>query len=339
MKACTIPLLLALALILSSAACGGGAANGGNGGTAPPAGTAPAPDASAAQGESAAAYPLTFDNYGRTVTVGAKPRKVLTLGPNCTEVFAALGLSDVVAGRSLVNHSRGPLPEYADAVNGIPQLTYGGATREAVISSGADFIYGLDWEFGGAGLDIAELEGYGMTVYVDSAATLEQTYREILDIGRIFDVESVAEAYVADQKARIAAVESIIADQERPKVLICDSVDDGVFTATGVNFETLLLNLAGGENLFADLTEKAWLTVSYEEVMRRVPDVVLIHDYDAPSVEEKIAKLKANDVLGQLDAVKNDRFAVIELESVLPGDRLAYTVETLEKSLYPDLFK
>ena len=45
-----------------------------------------------------------------------RPEKVLTLGPNCTELFAALGLGDLVIGRSLVNHSRGPLPEYADIV-------------------------------------------------------------------------------------------------------------------------------------------------------------------------------------------------------------------------------
>ncbi|MDR3240395.1 MAG: ABC transporter substrate-binding protein [Clostridiales bacterium] len=337
-----IPALLIL-LMISTAACGSSA-------DTPPADALASSDAAsisdaaqptespAGESDEAAAYPLTFENYGRTVTVTDKPQKALTLGPNCTEVFVALGLTDYIAGNSLKNHSRGPLPEYAADYERIPELNYGAATREAVISSGADFIYGLDWEFGGSGLDIVELEGYGMTVYVDSAATVEQTYQEILDIGKIFGIEDKAEAYTADQKSRMAAVQAKVAGKDAPKVLVYDSGNDGVFTASGANFESLLLGLAGGENLFGDLTEKAWLTVSYEEVLARVPDIILIHDYDAPSVEEKIAEMKANDMLSQLDCVKNERFGIIERESVLPGNRLAYTVEKLAKGFYPDLF-
>ncbi len=285
-----------------------------------------------------APYPMTFDNYGREVTVSAKPAKVLTLGPNCTELFVALGLTDYIAGSSLKNHSRGPLPEYAGAFAKIPELNYGSATREAVISSGADFIYGIDWEFGGSGLDIDELAGYGITTYMNAAATMEQQYQEILDIGKIFGVEDKAAAFVEDQKTRIGAVEDKIGGLKAPKVLVYDSGSDGVFTCSGKNFESLLISMAGGENLFGDLTEKAWITVSYEEVLAREPDVILVHDYDSPSVEQKIAEIKANDMLSQLDCVKNDQFVVIELESVLPGNRMAHTVEKLAKGFYPDKF-
>ncbi|MGI5905869.1 MAG: ABC transporter substrate-binding protein [Candidatus Pararuminococcus gallinarum] len=283
--------------------------------------------------------PLTFENYGREVLISQKPQKVLTLGPNCTELFAALGLQDYVVGRSLVNHSRGPLEEYADAVNAIPQLNYSSATREAIISSGADFIYALDWEIGEEGCNIEEVAQYGMTVYVNSATTLEEQYQEILDIGAIFGVEQVAEAFVADQKARIEAVQEKLSGQKPVEVLIYDSGNDGVFTCSGVNFESLLVGLAGGHNIFDDLTEKQWVTVSYEEVLARNPDVILIHDYDSPSVEQKIAEIKANPTLSQLDCVKNDRFATITLESVLPGDRMAYAVERMAAAFYPELFE
>lgn len=280
------------------------------------------------------AYPMTFDNYGREVTVTRKPEKVLTLGPNCTELFVALGLGDYVVGRSLINHSRGPLEEYADDVNAIPELNYGSATREAIITSGADFIYALDWEIGEQGCNIEEVAEYGMTVYVNGAATLEQQYQEILDIGKIFGVEEKAEAYVADQKSRIQAVQDKIAGQEPVEVLVYDSGNDGVFTCSGTNFESLLIELAGGKNLFADLDEKQWITVSYEEVLARNPDIILIHDYDSPSVEEKIQEIKTNPTLSQLDCVKNERFATITLESVLAGNRMAYAVESLAEEFY-----
>jgi iron complex transport system substrate-binding protein len=292
----------------------------------------------AAEEQAAAAFaPLVFDNYGRTVRVTGRPEKVLALGPNCAETLVALGLTDYIAGTSLRNHSRGPLPQYEEAFKKIPELNHSSATREAVISSGADFIYGIDWEFGGDGLDIDELAGYGMTVYMDAAQTLEQTYQEINDIGKIFGVEDRAAIFVADQKARIASVKQHLAGKPPVKVLVYDSGSDGVFTCSGVNFETLLINESGGKNVFDDLREKAWVTVSYEEVLKRSPEVIIIHDYDSPSVEAKMAEIKANDTLSQLDAVRNNRFVIIELESVLPGDRLAYTVEKLAKGLHPEI--
>ncbi|MBQ4545015.1 MAG: ABC transporter substrate-binding protein [Oscillospiraceae bacterium] len=281
---------------------------------------------------------LTFDNYGREAVIEKNPQKVLTLGPNCTELFAALGLSDKVIGRSLVNHSRGPLPEYADAVDAIPQLNYASATREAILTSGADFIYALDWEIGDTGCNIEEAKSYGMDVYVNSATTLEEQYKEILDIGKIFGIEERANAFVDEQKSRIALVADKLSGKEPVKVLVYDSGNDGVFTCSGANFESLLVSLAGGKNMFDDITEKQWVTVSYEEVIKRNPDVILIHDYDSPSVEEKIAEIKANPTLAELDCVKNERFAVITLESILPGNRMAYTVETLAKAFHPDEF-
>jgi len=286
----------------------------------------------------AAEYPVTVDNYGREVTIADRPERVLTLGPNCTELFAALGLSDLVVGRSLINHSRGPLDEFADAVNAIPELNYGSATREAVISSGADFVYALDWEIGDAGCNIEEVAGYGMDVYVNSATTMEQIYQEIRDLGMIFGIEETAEAFIADQQARIQAVADKLAGAEPVKVLVYDSGNDGVFTCSGTNFESLLVGLAGGENLFADLNDKQWITVSYEEVLARNPDVILIHDYDSPSVEEKIAEIKANPTLSLLPCVQNERFAVITLESVLAGNRMAYAVETMAADFYPEIF-
>lgn len=282
---------------------------------------------------------LTFDNYGREAVIKKNPQRVLTLGPNCTELFVALGLSDKVVGRSLINHSRGPLPEYADAVNAIPQLNFAEATREAILTSGADFVYAIDWEISDTGCNIEEAKNYGMDVYVNSASTLEEQYKEILDIGKIFGIEDRAEEFVTDQKARISAVQEKLRGKEPVKVLVYDSGNDGVFTCAGTNFESLLISLAGGKNIFDDLTEKQWVTVSYEEVIKREPDIIVIHDYDSPSVEEKMTEIKANASLASLDCVRNERFVPITLESVLPGNRMAYAVEELAAAFYPDEFR
>lgn len=323
--------MLALVVLLSVlAACGGqGAPSGSGSGEG---------SASPAQTSDSGAYPMTFDNYGRQVTVTQKPQKVLTLGPNCTELFVALGLQDYVIGRSLINHSRGPLEEYAGGVNAIPVLNNASATREAILSSGADFIYALDWEISDTGCNIQEVAQYGMTVYVNSATTLEEQYQEILDIGKIFGVEEAARQFVDDQRARIQAVQDAVTGQEPLDVLVYDSGSNGVFTCSGSNFESLLIQMAGGHNIFDDLTDQQWVTVSYEEVLARDPDVILIHDYDSPSLEEKIAEIKSNPTLAQLECVQQERFASITLESVLPGNRMAYAVERMAVAFYPEIF-
>ncbi|HIT31259.1 MAG TPA: ABC transporter substrate-binding protein [Candidatus Enterenecus stercoripullorum] len=323
--------MLALVVLLSVlAACGGqGAPSGSGSGEG---------SASPAQTSDSGAYPMTFDNYGRQVTVTQKPQKVLTLGPNCTELFVALGLQDYVIGRSLINHSRGPLEEYAGGVNAIPVLNNASATREAILSSGADFIYALDWEISDTGCNIQEVAQYGMTVYVNSATTLEEQYQEILDIGKIFGVEESARQFVDDQRARIQAVQDAVTGQEPLDVLVYDSGSNGVFTCSGSNFESLLIQMAGGHNIFDDLTDQQWVTVSYEEVLARDPDVILIHDYDSPSLEEKIAEIKSNPTLAQLECVQQERFASITLESVLPGNRMAYAVERMAVAFYPEIF-
>lgn len=282
--------------------------------------------------------PVTTDNYGRSVTVTAMPQRALTLGPNCTELFIALGLGDKIAGNTLDNHSRGPLPEYAAEYAKVPELNYGSATREAVLTSGADFVYGIDWEFGDGGLDIKELEENGMNVLVERASNFDEAYSEIRALGKIFKIEARAEEFIKEQERRMKAVADKIKGREPLRVLVYDSGSSGVFTCSGENFESLLIERAGGENVFGGLTGKQWVTVSYEEAVAREPQVIVIHDYDSPSVEAKIAEIKANSALSQLECVKNERFVTIALESVLPGSRMAYAVERFAAGFYPELF-
>ncbi|PKG24325.1 iron ABC transporter substrate-binding protein [Niallia nealsonii] len=282
---------------------------------------------------------VTIDNYGEKLVISQKPQKVLTLGPNATELFIALGLSDYVIGNSLNNHSRGALPAYKEQYEKIPELTHGSATREAVLTSGADFIYGIDWEFGEAGLDKKELASSGIITYQNSALTLEQIYKEINDLGKIFQIEDKAKAFIADQQSRIAKVKEKLENKKTVNVLVYDSGGEGVFTAGGTNFESLLIEQAGGKNIFSDIKDKQWTTVSFEKVLEKKPDYIVIHDYDAPSAEKKIEEIKNNPALSQLDCVKQEKFVVITLESVLPGDRMAYTVEELAKGFHPDLFR
>ena len=84
--------------------------------------------------------------------------------------------------------------------------------------------------------------------------------------------------------------------------------------------------------MFDDLTDKDWVTVSEEEVLARDPEVIIVHDYDQPPVAEKIEQIKNDEVLSKTTAVKENNIATIPLESVLPGPRMAETIETFQQA-------
>ena len=177
-----------------------------------------------------------------------------------------------------------------------------------------------------------------MNVLVERASSFDEAYGEIRSLGKIFKIEARAEEFIKEQERRMKAVADKIKGREPLRVLVYDSGSSGVFTCSGENFESLLIERAGGENVFGGLTGKQWVTVSYEEAVAREPQVIVIHDYDSPSVEAKIAEIKANSALSQLECVKNERFVTIALESVLPGSRMAYAVERFAAGFYPELF-
>lgn len=280
--------------------------------------------------------PVTFNNHGKSVTVTALPEKVVTAGPNCTEVFCALGLADRVTGKFMENHSQGALEELKDAVNGIPTLFEGYPTLKDITDSGCDFIYASSWIFGSE-LSVSELEDAGISVFVSEAATLDELWDEMRDLGRIFGVD--AEELIKSETERIDAVTEALGDAEPKKVLVLDSlIGEQVYTAGGGNIETAYIESAGGVNVFAELS-KPWDAVSREDVLASNPDFIIIHNYKGSGFDDKLAALKADPILSNLDCIRNGRIIELPLENVMPGMRSALTIETIAHAMFPELFE
>ncbi|MBD3949720.1 ABC transporter substrate-binding protein [Tuanshanicoccus lijuaniae] len=265
-----------------------------------------------------------------TGVIAKAPEKIITMGPNVTEMVVALGAYESIIGTTLTNHSRGPLEEYKAIYEKLPELAFGSASRESVLASGAEYVFGIDWEFSESGLNIEELEKNGMKVFVEKAKTIDELYSEISEVSKILEREAEGEKLIAKIKEEVASVKPI---QEKKKVLVFDSENNGVYTAGGTNFATRLIEAAGGTNIFDDIKDKEWSAVSYEEVLSRNPELIVVLDYDVPSSEEKIKSIKANPVLSQLDAVKNEKFLVLPLENFLPGVRMGQTVKSINEAL------
>ncbi len=319
-----IALLLCLAMAFSLCACKGSEPEPSAQPTAEP-----TPESSYA--------PVSFRNHGKLSTVTSLPQKVVTAGPNCTEVFCALGLEDKVIGKCMENHSLGALPEYADAVASIPTLSVGYPTAEQIIGSGCDFLYASSWIFDDE-LTVAQLESAGICVYVSEAETIDALWNELRELGKVFLVGNI-DALVSEQSVSLEALSGKLGDVSEPKsVFVLDSfIGDKLYTAGSSNIESAYICAAGGVNAFSELT-KEWDVVEASELAAADPWCIIIHDYTGSSYDDKVAALKADEQLSQLDCVKNERFIRLSLEDAMPGIRCVSTVEAIAQFLYPELF-
>ncbi|MDE0005120.1 MAG: ABC transporter substrate-binding protein, partial [Rhodospirillaceae bacterium] len=81
-----------------------------------------------------------------------------------------------------------------------------------------------------------------------------------------------------------------------------------------------LIEAAGGRNVMDDLG-KSWATVGWESVVERNPEVIVIINYGNVTAAEKRQFMHSNPAFGGIDAVRNDRFVVLEYSEATPGPR------------------
>ncbi len=96
---------------------------------------------------------------------------------------------------------------------------------------------------------------------------------------------------------------------------------------------TAIIEAAGGTNIMDDF-DKSWATVGWESVVDRNPEVVVIVNYGNVTAEQKIAFMKNNPAFADIDAVKNDRFVVLEYVEATPGPRNIEAVKKLATAFY-----
>ncbi|ATP38691.1 iron ABC transporter substrate-binding protein [Solibacillus sp. R5-41] len=290
----------------------------------------------------ATAEALTIENEGVTLEYTEVPKRAITINQHVTEIMLALGLEDSMVGTSYLDDEiYEPLQEaYAE----IPVLAEHYPSKEQIIANEADFIYG-----GWAGafnpknvMSREELKELGINSYLQSSSikvgtTVEDIYIDIRNISAIFRVEERGEALIEEMNNEIKAITEKLPANEKPiDVLVFDSGDTEVFTATQ-NFMNTLVTMAGGKNVFGDI-EKNWATVSKEDAVERAPEAIVVIDYGSTTAEEKIAFLKADPALSQTPAVQNEHFVVLPLSAASEGVRVAEALAILVEGLYPDSF-
>ena len=288
----------------------------------------------------AMADPITVQSCDRSVTFATPPTRAISNDVNLTEMMLVLGLRDRMVGYTGVSGWKTLDPEMRDGVAELPELSAKYPSKEVLVGAEADFFF-AGWNYGmkvGGEVTPETLAPLGIQTYEltescihiggKARSSMEDMYVDILNVGRIFGVEPKAEALVAGWKARLAELTAGV-DRSTPlRVFVYDSGEEAPFTAGAYAMPTALIEAAGGQNIMGDL-EKSWAEIGWEPVVERDPKVVVIVNYGDVTAEQKIAFLKGNPALSGINAVKNDRFVVLEYVEATPGPRNIKAVEKL----------
>jgi iron complex transport system substrate-binding protein len=270
-------------------------------------------------------YPLTVENCGRKVTFDAAPRRAVAVAQPAIETLLALGVQGRMAGTA--SWSDPVLPSLARANARVPRLADGFPSFERVLRTEPDLVYStFDYTFSAEGIaPKARFAKLGIPIYQSAAEcrgqessqarpqTMEDTYAEIGDMARIFDVQDRGARLVASLRRRMATAADGVdakdvslgwwyANTKTPYMAGCCG-------AAGIVTRQL-----GAKNAFGS-SRQLFPEVGWETILERDPTVLVLADLtrgdDGDSAEAKIAFLERDPVARRLTAVRRKRYVVV----------------------------
>ena len=276
------------------------------------------------------------------VSVTKAPQKAVTLSQFMTEMLLALDLGDRMVGTALLDNE--VLPQFKEAYDKVPELEIGeghSISKEAFVALSPDFVSG--WEMSitnettGSAEDLAEDGVYPFVLKsLAGDATVETVYEDFIALGKIFDVEDKAAKVVEDMKVKIATVTKSlkdVKDEDKIDVMIYDSGEKDAMVV-GAGLPNNLITLAGGNNIYGD-SDNAYETVSFESIVEKNPQVILVTEFMAgDKAVDKIEFLKSHPGLKNVDAIKNNNFFVVPLADLSPGVRSEKAITEMNEMFY-----
>ncbi|WP_308465033.1 putative F420-0 ABC transporter substrate-binding protein [Rathayibacter soli] len=268
-----------------------------------------------------------IDNCGTTVTVGAAPKRIVTIKSSTTELLLALGLGKRIVGSAFLD---GPIPASL-AGHGTPKVISDFLPgQEAVLALQPDFIYaGWESNFSADGVgERASLAQLGIGTYVSPSAckeaafmpdplTFDTVFTEIDQAGRVFGASAAAQKLVTQQKAQLHA---LTPPKKTVSALWYSSGSTTPYVGAGIGAPEMIMRASGLKNVFSNVHD-TWSSVSWEAVAAANPHVIVVVDADWNTAKSKISALEANPVTKNLDAVVNHRFIVLPFASTEAGVR------------------
>lgn len=260
---------------------------------------------------------------------GANPRRIVSLVPALTEMLFAIGAGPQVAAVSSFD-------EFPPAVKTLPRV---GALldpdTERILSLRPDLVvlYGSQSELQ------AQFARVGIRTYVYRHGGIATVFETIRELGMATGHETEAASVVAELQARFDGVRAGVKGRPRPRVALVFGRQPrtlrGIYVSGGLGFLHEMLEIAGGENVFADVARES-VQPSIEILLSRAPDVILeVRATGMLDPREVIDEQNVWSALASIPAVRNKRVHILTGDYlVVPGPRLAQATEAFAQAIH-----
>jgi iron complex transport system substrate-binding protein len=273
------------------------------------------------------------DDAGITYTFEGPVDSIVSLAPSITEIVYFVDAGDLLIGRT-------DYCNYPEEVSEVASIGgYYSPDVELIVSLEPDVVLADSIQVDTG--DVAYLQSLGMTVIVIDSEDIDDILESILLIGEITGNLDAAVEGVAGLRARVDAVVDTIAaagisDEDKPSVLHLTWYDP-LWTIGQGSFLNIVIETAGGVNIFGDVTTSDF-EADLEQAVSRNPDVITVVS-DHGSETSFYYVLAEGSPFVETNAYINGDVYIVDSDLVCrPGPRIVDALELYAKLLYPELF-
>ena len=264
------------------------------------------------------------DPTGRTVTLEAPARRIVSMIPAVTEWVVAMGAADRLVART--DYDDQPGLDHLPSVGGglTPSIEWLAARSPDLVVS---------WPDAPSRSIVARLEQVGISVYTAPIESIDQALSVARDLGTLLDLRPAASSATRAVRVGLDSVRAAVAGRPTPDVLYLIGLDPLMAAGPGT-FVDELLTAAGARNVLHDL-DILWPNLSLEEVVRRAPDVIIVGSAHTPDPADLLAQRPGwRDV----PAVHTSRVHAVDPDVVnRPGPHLHEAATLLATLIHPSM--
>jgi iron complex transport system substrate-binding protein len=179
-------------------------------------------------------------------------------------------------------------------------------------------------------------------MFVYKHAGLADITETIRQLGERIGRSKEAAASIRQIDERMADIRKRVAGRPRPRTLLVFGRDAlalrGIYASGGVGFLHDMLEVAGGDNVFADVRQQSVQATS-ELILVRRPEVILEIRIGDMQADQRKNELGVWQSLPAVPAVRDGRIELLtDQRTVVPGPRVAEGTELFARALHPQAF-